>query len=214
MITYWLIGEKPTNNNVQQANPTTTIGQITTAQDQPPVATQIPTMQTTKQQEQRAPTVVQHKLPDPIDPEVCAGWPDAQSRGQKQTRPAHPGQQRPQEPQSRLFGTGSGAESPKIPCQVPQSQKPVANPACGLAVTGNGAPKSRSIVATPPIVGVGGSGGGGGSSPARNRASGAPGASNPTIHQVYPTAAESMPNHTESGPNAPLLLPAGAIPRV
>lgn len=212
MTTYWLMGEKPINNNVQQTNPTTTIGQTSPPQDQLTVTTQVPTTQS-KQQDQRGPPALQHKHQSHSDLEVSAGWPDAQSiqSRNQEPRPGHPGQQRPQEPQQlQLQQQGlttqpraqsqanrrSGSESPVL-SQI-QQQKAAANPACGLSVTGNGAPKSvSSRVATTPI---------GNSSPSRNNA-------NNPMHQVYP-AAESMPNHTESGPNAPLLLPAGAVPRV
>ncbi|XP_014488988.1 PREDICTED: atrial natriuretic peptide receptor 1-like [Dinoponera quadriceps] len=205
MTTYWLMGEKPINNNVQQTNPTTTIGQISSPQDQLAVGTQVPTTQVpAKQQEQRVPTAVQqHKHQGHSDLEVSGGWPDAQSIQSRNQEP-RPGQQRPQEPQQpglttqpRSQAANRRSESP-VPSQI-QQQKAAANPACGLSVTGNGAPKSvssRGVVATPI----------GNSSPSRSSA-------NNPMHQVYP-AAESMPNHTESGPNAPLLLPAGAVPRV
>lgn len=200
MTTYWLMGEKPINNNVQQQpNPTTTIGQVSSSQDQQ-LATQIPATQPPKQQEQRAPLGIQHKHHS--DLEASAGWPDAQSIQSRNQEP-RPGQQRPQEPLQGLMTQPRGqaaqvnrrAESPS------QHPKVAANPACGnLSVTGNGAAKSvssRGVVVASPI---------GNSSPSRNSA-------NNPMHQVYP-AAESMPNHTESGPNAPLLLPAGAVPRV
>lgn len=217
MTTYWLMGEKPINNNVQQSNPTTTIGQVSPPQDQLAVTTQVPTTQP-KQQEQRGSVVIQHKHQGHSDLEVSGGWPDAQSiqSRNQEPRPGHPGQQRPQEPQqlqlqqqqqqglttqprSQTANRRSGSESP-VPSQI-QHSKTAANPACGLTVTGNGAPKSvassRGVVVATPI---------GNSSPSRNSA-------NNPMHQVYP-ATESMPNHTESGPNAPLLLPAGAVPRV
>ncbi|XP_032687886.1 atrial natriuretic peptide receptor 1-like isoform X2 [Odontomachus brunneus] len=206
MTTYWLMGEKPINNNVQQTNPTTTIGQISPPQDQLAVTTQLP-----KQQEQRGPPAIQHKHQGHSDLEVSTGWPDGQSiqSRNQEPRPGHPGQQRPQEPQQQQqqqqpatqprsqaqANRRSGSESPVPPIQ---HQKVAVNPVCGLSVTGNGAPKTvSSRVVAGPI---------GNSSPSRNSA-------NNPMHQVYP-AAESMPNHTESGPNAPLLLPAGAIPRV
>ncbi|XP_011068793.1 PREDICTED: atrial natriuretic peptide receptor 1 [Acromyrmex echinatior] len=186
MTTYWLMGEKPTNNNVQQANPTTTVGQISILQDQPSITTQIQT----KQQEQRALSVnQQHKFQGQSD-QPYPTQQSIQSRSQEPRQQGHPGQQRPQELQHQGLMTA-------------QSRSATVNPAC---VTGNGAPKSvvasRTVVATPI----------GNSSPSRNRTSGPPSANN-SMHQVYPTA-ESMPNHTESGPNAPLLLPAGAVPRV
>ncbi|XP_025989465.2 atrial natriuretic peptide receptor 1 isoform X1 [Solenopsis invicta] len=213
MTTYWLMGEKPTNNNVQQANLTTTMSQISILQDQHPVATQIQTAQP-KQQEQRALTSAsqQHKFYGQSD-QPYPTQQSIQSRSQEPRQQGHPGQQRPQEsqhqslmtaqPRCQAVPTNSSSATNQI-----QGQKSVAiNLSCGLAgVTGNGAPKSvvasRTGVATPI----------GNSSPSRNRTSGSPSANN-SVHQVYPTA-ESMPNHTESGPNAPLLLPAGAVPRV
>ncbi|KAG5310474.1 GCY protein, partial [Acromyrmex insinuator] len=189
MTTYWLMGEKPTNNNVQQANPITTVGQISILQDQPSITTQIQTMQT-KQQEQRALSSVnqQHKFQGQSD-QPYPTQQSIQSRSQEPRQQGHPGQQRP---------PGSSTTN-----QIQGQRSATVNPAC---VTGNGAPKSvvasRTVVATPI----------GNSSPSRNRTSGPPSANN-SMHQVYPTA-ESMPNHTESGPNAPLLLPAGAVPRV
>ncbi|KYN23266.1 Atrial natriuretic peptide receptor 2 [Trachymyrmex cornetzi] len=209
MTTYWLMGEIPTNNNVQQANPTTTVSQISILQDQPPITTQIQTTQT-KQQEQRALSSVnqQHKFqgqseqPYPTQQSI-------QSRSQEPRQQGHPGQQRPQElqhqglmtVQSRCQAVQTNPSSTTN--QIQGQRSATVNPAC---VTGNGAPKSviasRTVVATPI----------GNSSPSRNRTSGPPSANN-SMHQVYPTA-ENMPNHTESGPNAPLLLPAGAIPRV
>ncbi|XP_019701162.1 atrial natriuretic peptide receptor 1 isoform X2 [Harpegnathos saltator] len=216
MTTYWLMGEKPINNNVQQTNPTTTIGQISSsAQDQLAAGTQLSPTQP-KQQEQRTP-VVRHKHQAHSDLEVVSsGWPDAQqsiqSRNQEPPRLGHPGQQRPQESQqlqalttqarsqATQLSRRAGSESP-ILNQI-QQQKAAANPACGLSVTGNGAPKSsvspRGVATASPL---------GSSSPSRNSASNHP------MHQVY-LEAESMPNHTESGSNAPLLLPAGAVPRV
>ncbi|XP_018398793.1 PREDICTED: atrial natriuretic peptide receptor 1-like [Cyphomyrmex costatus] len=213
MTTYWLMGEKPTNNNVQQVNPTTTIGQISNLQDQSPITTQIQTTQS-KQQEQRAllSASQQHKFqsqsdqPYPIQQSI-------QSRSQESRQLGHPGQQRPQELQQQGLMTAQSRcqavqTNPSSAMNQIQGQRSATvNPACGLpSVTGNGAPKSvvasRTVVATPI----------GNSSPSRNRTSGPPSANN-SIHQVYPTA-ESMPNHTESGPNAPLLLPAGAVPRV
>ncbi|XP_011693290.1 PREDICTED: atrial natriuretic peptide receptor 1-like isoform X2 [Wasmannia auropunctata] len=214
MTTYWLMGEKPTNNNVQQTNPTTTIGQISILQDQPPVTTQIQTTQL-KQQEQRAHSTAsqQHKFQGQPD-QPYPTQQSIQSRSQEPRQQGHPGQQRPQESQHQGLMTAQSRcqavpTNPSSATNQIQSQRSttVNNPACGLAgVTGNGAPKSvvvsRTVVATPI----------GNSSPSRTRTSGPPSANN-SMHQVYPTA-ESMPNHTESGPNAPLLLPAGAVPRV
>lgn len=214
MTTYWLMGEKPTNNNVQQAIPTTTIGQISILQDQHPIVTTQIQMTQPKQQDQRPLSSAgqQHKFygqPDQPYPTQQS----IQSRSQEPRQQGHPGQQRPQEsqhqglmtaqPRCQTVPTNSSPATNQI-----QGQKSVAiNLACGLAgVTGNGAPKSvvasRTVVATPI----------GNSSPSRNRTNGPPSANN-SVHQVYPTA-ENMPNHTESGPNAPLLLPAGALPRV
>ncbi|XP_067208952.1 atrial natriuretic peptide receptor 1 isoform X3 [Linepithema humile] len=212
MTTYWLIGEKPINNNVQQANPTTTsISQTSSLQDPSSVAAQIQTAQP-KQQEQRAfpPANQQHKFQGQSDQQQqYLAQQSIQSRSQESRQQGHPGQQRPQEPQHQSLAAQPRGQSVQtnpspIPNQI-QNQKPVAiNPACGLAMTGNGAPKSVTTrTAATPI---------GNSSPARNRASGPPSVNN-SVHQVYP-AAESMPNYTESGPNAPLLLPAGAVPRV
>ncbi|XP_077259435.1 atrial natriuretic peptide receptor 1 isoform X2 [Temnothorax americanus] len=214
MTTYWLMGEKPTNNNIQQANPTTTIGQVSIPIDQSPVTTQIQMTQP-KQQEQRALSSVsqQHKFQGQSD-QPYPTQQSIQSRSQEPARQqGHPGQQRPQESQHQgLMTAQSRCQTvPTNPSsttnQIQGERSTTINPACGLAgVTGNGAPKSvvasRTVVATPI----------GNSSPSRNRASGPPSANN-SVHQVYPTA-ESMPNHTESGPNAPLLLPAGAVPRV
>lgn len=211
MTTYWLIGEKPTNNNVQQVNPTAT-GQISILQDQPSVTTQIQTTQS-KQQEQRALSSVsqQHKFQGQPD-QPYPTQQSIQSRSQEPRQQGHPGQQRPQESQQQGLMTAQPRcqAVPTNPSsatnQIQGQRSATVNPACGLAgVTGNGAPKSVVVsrtVATPI----------GNSSPSRNRTSGPPSANN-SMHQVYPTA-ESMPNHTESGPNAPLLLPAGAVPRV
>ncbi|KAL6445937.1 hypothetical protein ACFW04_000963 [Cataglyphis niger] len=210
MTTYWLIGEKPTNNNVQQANPTT-FSQISTLQDQSPAVTAQIQMTQPKQVEQRAlPPTGQHKFQDQSDQQYPAQQQQSiQSRSQESRQQGHPGQQRPQESQNsgltgqpRSQGPVQVNPSSVAPNQHQQKTAMAMNPACGLAMTGNGAPKStiasRTVVAN--------------SSPSRNRSSGSSNASN-SVHQVYPTA-ESMPNHTESGPNAPLLLPAGAIPRV
>ncbi|EZA53250.1 Atrial natriuretic peptide receptor, partial [Ooceraea biroi] len=212
MTTYWLIGEKPTNNNVQQANPTSTMISQTSQppQDQPVIASQIPTTQPKQQDLRTLPaTTQQHKFQSQPDLQQQS----IQSRNQELRQQGHPGQQRPpQEPQYQSL-TGQSRGQPVQVNSSPatnqiSSQKSaamIANPVCGHAVTGNGAPKSiasRNVVATPI----------GNSSPSRNRAS-APPTANSSVHQVYPTA-ESMPNHTESGPNAPLLLPAGAVPRV
>ncbi|XP_018348544.1 PREDICTED: atrial natriuretic peptide receptor 1-like isoform X2 [Trachymyrmex septentrionalis] len=208
MTTYWLMGEKPTNNNVQQANPTTTVGQISILQDQPPITTQIQTTQT-KQQEQRALSSVnqQNKFQGQSD-QPYPTQQSIQSRSQEPRQQGHPGQQRPQELQHQgLMATQSRCQAvqtnPSSTMNQIQGQRSATvNPAC---VTENGAPKSvvasRTVAMTPSN-----------SSPSRNRTSGPPSANN-SMHQVYPTA-ESMPNHTESGPNAPLLLPAGAVPRV
>ncbi|XP_036142551.1 atrial natriuretic peptide receptor 1 isoform X2 [Monomorium pharaonis] len=218
MTTYWLIGEKPTNNNVQQANPTTTIGQIS-IQDQHSVTPQIQTTQS-KQQEQRALSSAgqQHKFygqPDqPFPSQQSIQSKSQESRGGQQ---GHPGQQRPQESQHQGLMTAQPRcqaapinSTPPAANQIQGQKSTAINLTCGLTgVTGNGAPKSvvasRNVVATPI----------GNSSPSRNRTatSGPPSSANNSVHQVYP-AAESMPNHTESGPNAPLLLPAGAVPRV
>lgn len=213
MTTYWLMGEKPTNNNVQQANPTTTVSQISILQDQLPITTQIQTTQS-KQQEQRALSSVsqQHKFQGQLD-QPYPTQQSIQSRSQESRQQGHPGQQRPQELQHQGLMTAQSrcqavqTNPSSATNQIQGQRSATVNPACGLAsVTGNGAPKSvvapRTVVATPI----------GNSSPSRNRTSGPPSANN-SMHQVYPTA-ESMPNHTESGPNAPLLLPAGAVPRV
>ncbi|XP_050448836.1 atrial natriuretic peptide receptor 1-like isoform X4 [Cataglyphis hispanica] len=211
MTTYWLIGEKPTNNNVQQANPTT-FSQISSLQDQSPAVTAQIQMTQPKQVEQRAlPPTGQHKFQDQSDQQYPAQQQQSiQSRSQESRQQGHPeGQQWPQESQNlgltgqpRSQGPIQVNPSSVAPNQLQQKTAMAMNPACGLAITGNGAPKStiasRTVVAN--------------SSPSRNRSSGSSNASN-SVHQVYPTA-ESMPNHTESGPNAPLLLPAGAIPRV
>ncbi|XP_011301301.1 atrial natriuretic peptide receptor 1 isoform X6 [Fopius arisanus] len=58
-----------------------------------------------------------------------------------------------------------------------------------LNITGNGAPGNHTLTLSP--------------SHQRN-------ANNSTVHQSLPS--ENVPNHAESGPNAPLLLPAGSIP--
>lgn len=210
MTTYWLMGEKPTNNNVQQANPMMTLGQISTLQDQPPAVTAQIQMAQAKQLEQRAlpPTSQQqHKFQGQSDP--AQQQQSIQSRSQESRQQGHPGQQRPQETQhSGLTGQSRGQGPAQInpssvaPNQIQQKTAMAMNPACGLAMTGNGAPKST--IASRTVVGN--------SSPSRNRSNGSSSANN-SVHQVYPTV-ESMPNHTESGPNAPLLLPAGAIPRV
>ncbi|KAM0730888.1 Atrial natriuretic peptide receptor 1 [Formica fusca] len=210
MTTYWLIGEKPTNNNVQQANPTT-FSQISTLQDQPPAVTAQIQMTQPKQVEQRAlPPTGQHKFQGQSDQQYPAQQQQSiQSRSQESRQQGHPGQQRPQESQhSGLTGQPRGQGPAQVnpssvaPNQLQQKTAMAMNPACGLAMTGNGAPKST--IASRTVVGN--------SSPSRNRSSVSSNANN-SVHQVYPTA-ESMPNHTESGPNAPLLLPAGAIPRV
>lgn len=210
MTTYWLMGEKPTNNNVQQANPTT-FSQISTLQDQPPAVTAQIQMTQPKQVEQRAlPPTGQHKFQGQSDQQYPAQQQQSiQSRSQELRQQGHPGQQRPQESQhSGLTGQPRGQGPAQVnpssvaPNQLQQKTAMAMNPACGLAMTGNGAPKST--IASRTVVGN--------SSPSRNRSSVSSNANN-SVHQVYPTA-ESMPNHTESGPNAPLLLPAGAIPRV
>ncbi|KAM0730710.1 Atrial natriuretic peptide receptor 1 [Formica fusca] len=210
MTTYWLMGEKPTNNNVQQANPTT-FSQISTLQDQPPAVTAQIQMTQPKQVEQRAlPPTGQHKFQGQSDQQYPAQQQQSiQSRSQESRQQGHPGQQRPQESQhSGLTGQPRGQGPAQVnpssvaPNQLQQKTAMAMNPACGLAMTGNGAPKST--IASRTVVGN--------SSPSRNRSSVSSNANN-SVHQVYPTA-ESMPNHTESGPNAPLLLPAGAIPRV
>ncbi|XP_070155770.1 atrial natriuretic peptide receptor 1 isoform X4 [Polyergus mexicanus] len=210
MTTYWLIGEKPTNNNVQQANPTT-FNQISTLQDQPPAITAQIQMTQPKQVEQRAlPPTGQHKFQGQSDQQYPAQQQQSiQSRNQESRQQGHPGQQRPQESQHSGLtvqprGQGPAQVNPSsvAPNQLQQKTAMAMNPACGLAMTGNGAPKST--IASRTVVGN--------SSPSRNRSNGSSNANN-SVHQVYPTA-ESMPNHTESGPNAPLLLPAGAIPRV
>lgn len=208
MTTYWLMGEKPTNNNVQQANPTTT-SQISIPQDQPPLTTQIQTTQP-KQQEQRAlsSASLQHKFQGQTD-QPYSTQQSIQLRSQESR---HPGQQKPQESQHQSLMTAQPRcqaiqTNPSATNQIQSQKSATVNSACGLAgVTGNGTPKSviasRTVVATPI----------GNSSPSRNRTSGPPSVNN-SVHQIYPTA-ENMPNHTESGPNAPLLLPAGAVPRV
>ncbi|XP_072759992.1 atrial natriuretic peptide receptor 1 isoform X2 [Anoplolepis gracilipes] len=210
MTTYWLMGEKPTNNNVQQANPATTFSQISTLQDQTPaVIAQIQTQP--KQLEQRAlPSTGQHKFQGQSDQQYSTQQQQSiQSRSQESRQQGHPGQQRPQDSQHpgltgqpRSQGPVQTNPSSVASNQLQQKTAMAMNPACGLAMTGNGAPKST--IASRTVVGN--------SSPSRNRSSG-PSNTNNSVHQVYPTA-ESMPNHTESGPNAPLLLPAGAIPRV
>ncbi|CAL1673800.1 unnamed protein product [Lasius platythorax] len=214
MTTYWLMGEKPTNNNVQQANPTTTLSQISTLQDQPSaVTTQIQMTQPKQLEQQRAlpPTGQQHKFQGQSDQQYPAQQQQSiQSRSQESRQQGHPGQQRPQESQHpgltpgqpRGQGPVQANSSSVAPNQLQQKTAMAMNPACGLAMTGNGA--AKSTIASRTVVGN--------SSPSRNRSSG-PSSANNSVHQVYPTA-ESMPNHTESGPNAPLLLPAGAIPRV
>ena len=208
MTTYWLMGEKPTNNNVQQANPTTTVGQISILQDQSSITTQIQTTQT-KQQEQRALSSVnqQHKFQGQSD-QPYPTQQSIQSRSQEPRQQGHPGQQRPQELQHQGLMTAQSrcqaiqTNPSSTTNQIQGQRSATVNPAC---VTGNGA--SKSVVASRTVATPIGN-----SSPSRNRTSGSPSANN-SMHQVYPTA-ENMPNHTESGPNAPLLLPAGAVPRV
>ncbi|XP_025266897.1 atrial natriuretic peptide receptor 1 isoform X2 [Camponotus floridanus] len=211
MTTYWLMGEKPTNNNVQQANPTTTFSQISTLQDQSPAGTAQIQMTQPKQLEQRPlPPTGQHKFQGQSDQQYSAQQQQSiQSRSQEPRQQGHLGQQRPQESQHPgLTGQprGQGSTQTNLSSVAPNQLQPktaiAMNPTCGLAMTGNGAPKST--IASRTVVGN--------SSPSRNRSSGSSNANN-SVHQVYPTA-ENMPNHTESGPNAPLLLPAGAIPRV
>ncbi|KAL0132012.1 hypothetical protein PUN28_000049 [Cardiocondyla obscurior] len=208
MTTYWLIGEKPVNNNVQQANPAVTIGQMSILQDQPAVTAQIPTVQP-KQQEQRAISSVNQQHKFQVQSEQPYSTQSMQSRSQESRQQGYPNQQRAQETQHQGLMTVQ-PRCQVVPVNPPtanQSQKSTAvNSACGLAgMTGNGAPKSvvASRTVASPI---------GNSSPSRSRTNGPPNANN-SMHQVYPTA-ESMPNHTESGPNAPLLLPAGTVPRV
>ncbi|XP_023288642.1 atrial natriuretic peptide receptor 1 [Orussus abietinus] len=143
MTTYWLQGEKPTNNNVQQIRPAPTI-------------TQIPAISM-----QRSSPVGQ----------LC--HPQGQGQGQAQSQ---------------------GQSQGQVQAQV-QAQSCARN---STTATGNGAPAGLPVS----------------TSPSHNRAGSNPG--NSPAYQTHQSqqVADSVPNYAESGPNAPLLLPAGASPRV
>lgn len=212
MTTYWLIGEKSMNNNLQQTDSSTTSGHISTLQDQSSCVTMQNQVAQSKQQEPHVTSVIQHRLQAQSDQHTV----QSNQSPNQEPRPGYPSQQRSQESQHQ--GLTTLPRNPPIQTNSTttlasnqiQNQKSLVNPSTGgLIVTGNGAPKSvvvsRNVVATSI----------GNASPSRNRTNVASSVNNPMhqTHQIYPTA-ESMPNHTESGPNAPLLLPAGAVPRV
>ncbi|XP_024939359.1 atrial natriuretic peptide receptor 1 isoform X6 [Cephus cinctus] len=162
MTTYWLQGEKPTNNNVQQVRATPTINQtpVISSQRSSPVQSQ---------NQVQPQNQVQHQI-------LC------QQQGQNQVQ---------QQGQNQQQGQQHCARS-------------------ALTITGNGAPVGHPISTSV--------------SPSHRIAMGG-GSMNTVVHQVHHQAhqihqsstelpLENVPNHTESGPNAPLLLPAGNVPRV
>ena len=139
MTTYWLVGEKPTNNNVQEIN-------VSAVNDQQNSS------QLMSNQRQQGPTV--QILQQPLL------QPQNQNQNQLNQNPRNP-----------------------------------------LTVTGNCAPPCHSTVNISPAH--------------QQRTTSVNTVSGNSVHQTHQQIhpSDNVPNHTETGPNAPLLLPAGSIPR-
>ncbi|XP_053977333.1 atrial natriuretic peptide receptor 1-like isoform X1 [Hylaeus volcanicus] len=240
MTTYWLTGEKSTNNNVQpgSAFPTPAIAMVpppppapaaggvsieTPATTMTTIAatTQTTTATMTTMTAQATPTFDRKRdetinvPPHQAKPQEKRFSQIAQQHCQDQNT-NHKGSQKLEE-QSRF--QSSQQKSQQLRQQSPsrnegqiQSRKGgndgdrSGDGSNGSFVTGNGTPnRARTISSTP--VGDG--------SPSRNRVSVGPVSNNAVQQARRPyQAGESLPNHTESGPNAPLLVPATPLPRV
>ncbi|XP_076677166.1 atrial natriuretic peptide receptor 1 isoform X3 [Andrena cerasifolii] len=206
MTTYWLMGEKPTNNNVQQVTAppaaitaasmttiTTTTVQPSTVLEQTNVASthrpdrgklqETRSCQTTQNcQEQSA----NHRAPQKLQEQQRSqsNQPKAQQQARQQSQIEGQSQTRKGANDSGGGDEGGGG---------------------GAMLTGNGATRACSLSTS--SLGSG--------SPSRNRVSIVSTSSNtvPQARRSYQSN-DSMPNHAETGPNAPLLVPAMPLPRV
>ncbi|XP_066595921.1 atrial natriuretic peptide receptor 1 [Prorops nasuta] len=155
MTTYWLMGEKSTNNNVQQVKASLNANQVPSASYQDPA--------------------ISVKLNEYKSDESQ----NEQRQVSKSKESHYQGQQLNDQQQHH----------PQLKDQRDHLQHQSLSSSL-LTVTGNGAPPGHSI----PMTTIG--------------------SSHSPIHQVHQTfAGDNMANHAEN-PNAPLLLPAGATPRV
>lgn len=144
MTTYWLVGEKPINNNVQQIN-----------------------------------------VSAPGDQENSALTQSSQRQSSTMQQPI-------QQEQQTL-------------CQA-QNQSQGCNTRNIITITGNynGAPPGHSLNSSAMTI-----------SPSHRRTPSSTTVSENPLHQTHQQvrSSDNVPNHSESDPNAPLLLPAGSIPR-
>ncbi|KOC59164.1 Atrial natriuretic peptide receptor 1 [Habropoda laboriosa] len=203
MTTYWLIGEKTPRNLQPTSSPasstsvrtvTTTTAKTITATNHPPILLNQP-----PREERATPTI--HR------PDEMTQVNQVQDKRSSQTAAA---QQNSQEQNLRAGQKGSSAEEAQRrqsnqrnsqqlrPQTANQRETQIQTRKGGGAFgTGNGAVSRGLTIAS--------------GSPSRNRSS--VGSTTSQGRRSY-QAGESVSNHTESGPNAPLLVPATPPPRV
>ncbi|XP_014598913.1 PREDICTED: atrial natriuretic peptide receptor 1-like isoform X2 [Polistes canadensis] len=233
MTTYWLMGEKPMNNNVKQINTPQSTGQLPPISNEP-VTQQLQQQQIQPMQNKSNQTKMEAKdqtysVQSKTQPQVESSQTrhisiqdiskKDQPQNKQQQNPPTP-QQQPQQkpiPQQQQQKPPQQQPQPSPPQQQPSQQQQqqqqiqqqlqasyqtnqnrihFGSSTCNITVTGNGAPANS--VSSSNVV-----------SPTHVRA--VPVQQN---RQAYTYSAESMPNHTESGPNTPLLLPADSMPRI
>ncbi|CAK9824817.1 Atrial natriuretic peptide receptor 1 [Anthophora retusa] len=240
MTTYWLIGEKTGNRNVQPANASSSPASCTSS-----VRTMTTTTTTTNQ-----PSVQLDQPPrdERATPVIHRSDETVQVKHVKDKRSSQTSatQQNSQEKNHRGGQRGSPQESQRHPSNQRNSQqlRPQTANQCELQIqtrkgdgndeSGGGGSGGRSGIGGGSGGGCGDSGGqsggggcsggnsvGGAASRGRTIASGSPSrnrssvgsTSTPVGRRSY-QAGESVPNHTESSPNAPLLVSATPPPRV
>ncbi|XP_076164770.1 atrial natriuretic peptide receptor 1 isoform X2 [Ptiloglossa arizonensis] len=206
MTTYWLTGEKSTNNNVQPAStlPTPSITAASAAIEAPATMTTISVVAPTT----TSPTTTVITAPVPATSGVATN-PKPQEKRSSQTT-----QQISQEQNTNHRATQKLQEQPRFQStqqmgQQLRQQSPSRKVANEGDVDGSNGGQfvARSRTISSSTVGDG--------SPSRNRVPVGSTSSNtvPQARRSY-QAGESLPNHTESGPNAPLLVTATPLPRV
>ncbi|XP_043247996.1 atrial natriuretic peptide receptor 1-like [Colletes gigas] len=187
MTTYWLTGEKSTNNNLQpvSAMPTPLAGAI-----EAPAAMTVIAPTTTTIIAQATSTF------DPRQDETAnvADQAKVQEKRSSQTVQQNCQDQNTNHRASQKLQEQPRFQSSQQKGQQLRQQSPGRN---------EGQIQSRK----------GGNEGNGDGSPSRNRVSVGSNNAVPQSRRSYQSG-DSLPNHTESGPNAPLLVPATPLPRV
>ncbi|XP_035740705.1 atrial natriuretic peptide receptor 1-like isoform X2 [Vespa mandarinia] len=149
-----------------------------------------------QQQQQQQAKLQQQQQQQQAKPQQQQQQAKPQQQQQQQQKPQQQ-QQQQQKPQQQQQQQKAQQQQPlQASYQSNQNRIHFDSSNCNITATGNGAPAGR--VTSSSVV-----------SPAHVRS--VPAQPN---RQAYTYSTESMPNHTESGPNTPLLLPADSAPRI